>query len=96
MKTSELKVKQGVSDLPACKQDIEDVIQAFAYYDIYCKPEHRLDEPTKKDVGEATKCIKKAMKASPEKKFFIVWALAGHGIQKEGKQAVVVNTFDEK
>ena len=36
------------------------------------------------------------MKASPEKKFFIVWALAGHGIQKEGKQAVVVNTFEEK
>ena len=40
--------------------------------------------------------ILKRLKASPDKKFLLIYALAGHGMQMDGRQVVLINTYDKK
>ena len=52
--------------------------------------------PTYKRVFKVRTGIAKRLKASPDKTFLLLYALAGHGIQLDGRQVVLINTFDKK
>ena len=43
------------------------------------------DEPTKKQVNAVRKDLKLRFRASPDETFLIVFAIAGHGMQMDGR-----------
>ena len=54
------------------------------------------DTPTFKRVFKVRTGIAKRLKASPDNTFLLVYALAGHGMQMEGRQIVLINQYDSK
>ena len=54
------------------------------------------DTPTYTRVFRVRTSIAKRLKARPDKTFLLVYALAGHGMQMDGRQIVLINTFDKK
>ena len=52
--------------------------------------------PTYKRVVKIRVRLAKRIKARPDETFLIVYALAGHGMQCNGRQVLLVNDFDKK
>ena len=52
--------------------------------------------PTYKRVFKIRGKLKKRIKKHPNETFLIVWALAGHGMQVNGRQVLLVNTCEKK
>ena len=69
----------------------------YKAYNIETRKELRLDDnPDWEKVRSARKYIVKQLRVKPEQKIGIFYVLACHGIAEDGKQAVLVNTFNEK
>ena len=52
--------------------------------------------PSYKRVFKIRGKLKKRIKKHPNETFLIVWAFAGHGMQVNGRQALLINTWDRK
>ena len=81
-----VQVEQGVQNLPTCIDDIDKMLEALRYYDVTDMglPEnplkYKLYEPTKQEVNDATREVKARIAKYPEKKFFIIFCVACHGL----------------
>lgn len=81
-----VKVEQGVQNLPTCRKDIDDMLHGLGFYDVIDmglpeNPEkYKLYEPTKQQITDAIKELKSRISKNPEKKFFIIFCVAGHGL----------------
>ena len=93
-------MEQGIKDLKTCIEDIESAALHFSRFDVTDMGENNmyklLDVSDKKVVDAARSDLKKRIKASPEKNFYIVMVFAGHGLQMDGKQTVVINALNLK
>ena len=92
------EVEQGIKDLQTCVDDIESARLGFADFGVTDMGENNmyllLDVTDKKVVDAARSDLKKRIKASPEKNFFVVMVFACHGLQMDGKQTIVINAFN--
>ena len=69
----------------------------YVKYNIETREKLRLDNnPDWKQVVAARKYIMNQLRVNPEQKTAIFYVLACHGIAEDGKQAVLVNTFNKK
>ena len=93
-----VRVEQGVKDLATCKADIDEIRISVARYnvtDMGRKNMYLLDDtPSFKKVKRVRSSIAKRLQSNPDKTFLLLYAFAGHGIQRAGKQFIVINTFD--
>ena len=84
-----VKIEQGVKDLPACKLDIDEIRTCVAKYgiiDMGKNDRYLLDyTPTYKTVFNVRTGISKRLQANPDKTFLLLYALAGHGMQMDGR-----------
>ena len=86
-----VNIEQGVKDLPTCRKDIDDILNALKYYEVTDTglPEnplkYKLYEPTKQQVNDAIKELKARIAKNPEKKFFIIFCVASHGLMSDGR-----------
>ena len=89
-------VKQAIDDLKKCKLDCDKLEAVFALYG-FTNPKniYRLSDPDVKQVNAVRNAIPARFKEEPEKKFAVVILVAGHGIQFNGQQSVVINAFDK-
>jgi len=73
-----VQVKQGVDDLIKVYGDIDTIrthLELFGVSEVV-----ELIDPTKKKVDLERKNVKLDITAHPEKKFLIIFAIAGHGM----------------
>ena len=89
-----VKVKQGVEDLPKVYGDIDSIKNHLSLFGV--SEVLDLIDPTKKRVDLLRKKAKMEIVASPETKFLVIFAIAGHGMQMDGRQIAVVNEFDKR
>ena len=54
------------------------------------------DTPTYKKVVKTRTKLSKRIKKHPDETFLIIYALAGHGMSVNGRQVLLVNSFDKK
>ena len=96
--TKKMKVTQGFNNLPDCKQDIEDIVKALAYYDVHDdEGKLRLAEPKYAEIVACSNYITNHFcAANPDKNVLIIWAVAGHGMVLGARQAVVLNDIDKR
>ena len=92
----QMVVKQVYDDLPENEDGIsmEEVFKRYNFTDFGTNDELRLNQdnnPTIKQVNAAKKHIMERLRAEPEKKFAIFYAVDGHGIVNSGKQTVLIN-----
>ena len=82
--TKGIFAKQGVDNLSTCKQDIKEIEEIFARYGVTDMGTDKIyqlnDTPSWKRVERARKDIAGRIKRNPEKKFLVVFAIAGHGM----------------
>ena len=95
-KHSRNTVKQALDNLSKCKLDCDKLEAVFALYG-FTNPKniYRLSDPDVKQVNAVRNAIPARFKEEPEKKFAVVILVAGHGIQFNGQQSVVINAFDK-
>ena len=73
---------------------MEEVFKRYNFTDFGTNDELRLNQdnnPTIKQVNAAKNHIMERLRAEPEKKFAIFYAVDGHGIVNSGKQTVLIN-----
>ena len=73
---------------------MEEVFKRYNFTDFGTNDELRLNQdnnPTIKQVNAAKNHIMARLRAEPEKKFAIFYAVDGHGIVNSGKQTVLIN-----
>ena len=89
-------MKQAIDDLDKCKEDCDTLEDAFSRFE-FTDPGniYRLHNPTSKQVRDVRLAVVKRIREHPEKKFVVVYLIAGHGIQINGQQTVVINEFDK-
>ena len=63
----------------------------FALYDIKGRDVKNLSDPTKKQVDKVRNSIKKSFSRAPNQKHLVIYVLACHGMQVEGRQNGVIN-----
>ena len=54
------------------------------------------DNPTEKQVSQVLTDIRKRLRENPDKNFLVISCWAGHGMQLQGKQIVLINEFSPK
>ena len=95
-----VKVEQGINNLPDCKCDIDVIRKCVAKYGITDMGRNNIylldDTPTYSRVFKVRTGIAKRLKASPDNTFLLVYALAGHGMQMDGRQIILINQYDKK
>ena len=95
-----VEVIQGVQDLKTCKEDIDRITATLARYGVTDMGKdgiYRLDDsPCYKRVNAVRMNITARVKKSPDLKFLIVFAIAGHGMSVDGRQVVLINEFSPK
>ena len=95
-----VKIEQGVNNLDKCKDDIDLIRKCLAKYgiiDMGRNDSYLLDDtPTYNRVFKVRTSIKKRIKKTPDNTFVLVFALAGHGMQMDGRQIVLINQYDKK
>ena len=97
MPNTEDELTQAMGDLPACGKDIQTFSGAMERYQLN-DPEniYNLDQdPTQKVINKTMMTIMKRLKKKPDLGFLINFLLAGHGMQKNGMQIVLINEFDK-
>ena len=99
-KTGLVRVEVAMSTLVEAIKDIRVIRGAFAKISVSDTGRRGqymlLDAPTWKQVQKVRKNVKKRVRVNPDKKVLIVLAMAGHGMQMDGRQIVLVNTFNRK
>ena len=94
-----VKVEHGVKQLLECRADIEEIRIMAARYLIsdYGKNDRYLlnDTPSYKKVLKTRSKLSNRIKTHPNETFLIIYALAGHGMQVNGRQVLLVNDFDK-
>ena len=63
----------------------------FALFDIKGRDVKDLTDPTKKQVSKARGDIRKGIRRRPEQKHLVIYVLACHGMQVDGRQNAVIN-----
>ena len=92
-------VKQFMGNLPHCEDDIEAFKGAMEQYGITKATNpgniYELKDPKNMEVMKTMAEIKKRLKANPDKKHLILYVAAGHGMNVNGQQVLLVNQFAE-
>ena len=55
----------------------------------------KLIDPTKAHVDKVRTATRKLIMASPDKKFLVIYVLACHGMQMDGRQVALINGLDK-
>ena len=63
----------------------------FALFDIKGRNVKDLTDPTKKQVTKVRGDIRKSIRQRPERKHLVIYVLACHGMQVDGRQNAVIN-----
>ena len=84
-----MQVEQGVPDLPTCKDDIIEIMGSLARYGITDTGKNQMykldDTPSYKRVFKARVNMSKRFRAHPNETFLVIIAVAGHGMQMDGR-----------
>ena len=93
------KTVQAVGDLSDTIKDIETFKRPMKHYGILDSGPgdmYDMKEPSFEEVVQVRKHLNKRFLRNPDVNFLVFYIFACHGIQKDGKQSVVVNEFDTK
>ena len=94
-----LKVEEGIKALTEVYKDGDIFISAFQDFDIGTKEENLIrltDVRDKKIINKVRNDLKKRAGANPDLQMLIFYAFAGHGMQVDGEQVVIINQLDRK
>ena len=97
MPNTEDELTQAMGDLPACSKDIETFASAMERYQLN-DPQNIYNlsnDPKQAECNKEMIIIMKRIKKYPDQGFLINFCLAGHGMQKNGMQIVLLNEFDK-
>ena len=90
-----LTITDGISALPEVYKDAFELTEAFKRYKIGMEENKTLffltDVREKKEINEVCKDLKHRAQSNPDSKILIFYACAGHGMQIDGEQVLVVN-----
>ena len=70
---------------------VEKSFRKFSVHDV-----RRLIDPTMNKVNKVRTSIRKQIQVHPDKKFLVIYVFACHGMQMDGRQVAVVNSFNKK
>ena len=89
-----LTIEEGINRLDEVYKDACQIIAAVQRYDIG-KQEGTLirltDIRDKKVINKVRADLKKRAESSPDRKMLIFYGFAGHGMQVDGEQVVIIN-----
>ena len=68
----------------------------FALFGISGRDVKDLNDPTKKQVNKVRGDIRRGIRRRPEQKHLVIYALACHGMQVDGRQNAVINEHSRK
>lgn len=99
-KKSDGSYQQAFDDLETVDDDCKKLSECLTQYQIKTKNTYNLGDDPKKVVVEKALCqisakIRNGKKKEPMDKFLIIFLFAGHGLQKDGMQAMLYNEYDK-
>ena len=100
IRTPDGTIKQFMPDLPKVKQDcawLEDAITKYGNVDFGPDNMFKMtDGPDYSTVMKTKKQLFQKLKQSKHKKTLVSYVFAGHGMQENGTQVVVINEYDKE
>ena len=93
-KLEAVTIKPGVENLKECWKDIDRFENMLYRFSFVKEQIHRLNDPTRKELDKLRLDIKRPLDDKPDETHLIIVAIAGHGITYEGRQTIVINTFN--
>ena len=85
------RVKQGQANLTSVYADCTQLKTMFALFGIGGRDVKNLEDPSRKQVDKVRKNIRLGIRARPDQKHLVIYVLACHGMQVEGRQNAVIN-----
>ena len=82
-------------DLPECEKDIVAFKGAMEKFGITNPDDvYELKDPQSMQALKTMLAIKNRLKENPDVNHLIIYVAAGHGMNKDGQQVLVVNQYD--
>ena len=94
-----LTIEEGIKALTAVYNDGDIFISAFQTFDIGTQEEKLIrltDVRDKKVINKVRGDLKKRAEANPDRKMLIFYGFAGHGMQVDGEQVVIINQLNKR
>ena len=89
--------KQFMGDLLACTDDIDAFRDCMKHYGVNDpKNAYVLHNADFRTCNTTFRNIQKRLNSDKDKKFLILYVLAGHGMNVKGQQVVLLNEFDKQ
>ena len=94
-----LTVEEGIKALSEVYKDANQLIAALKHYAIGTQEGTLIrltDIRDKKIINKVRADLKKLAEANPDRKMLIFYGFAGHGMQLDGEQVVIINQFNKR
>ena len=94
-----LTIEEGIKALTEVYKDGDIFISALQKFDIGTQKEKLIrltDVRDKKEINKVRSDLKKRAEANPDRKMLIFYAFAGHGMQVDGEQVVIINQLNKR
>ena len=83
-----------MGDLKTCKDDCLTFSGAMTHYAAKPITEHWLADPSLKECIGLMNTVNKKFRDEPDKNFLLMIDVAGHGMNCNGQQVLLINEFD--